>query len=90
MKKISILLISSIFITSCGGINRQVFGITEKDLIKQVSVETGCAQDKISITDKIKNFGNATYSLDVCGKKMVYKQVGSIFMTAEQADKLIK
>lgn len=90
MKKTYLVLVSAFLLSSCGAINRTMFGNTEKDLIKQVSVETGCSEDKIVIVEKIKNFGNATYSLDVCGKRMIYKQVGSVFMTSEQADKLLK
>ena len=90
MKKCILLLFSVILLTSCGAINRQIFGNTESDLIKQVSIETGCASEKIKVLEKMQNFGNATYALDVCGKRMVYKQVGSVFMTAEEADKLTK
>lgn len=89
MKKVYLIFVSVILLSSCGAINRTVFGNTEKDLVKQVSIETGCSEDNIKIVEKIKNFGNATYSLDVCGKRMVYKQVGSVFMTSEQADKLL-
>lgn len=89
MKKISILFIL-VILCSCGEVNRQIMGNTEKDLIKQVSIETGCSSEKIIIIEKIKNFGNATYALDVCGKRVVYKQVGSVFMTALEADKIMK
>ena len=88
MKK-SLVFVSVLLLFSCGSISRQVFGNTEKDLIKQVSIETGCSSDKITVTEKMQNFGNATYALNVCGKRMVYKQVGSVFMKAEEADKLL-
>jgi hypothetical protein len=88
MKK-SLIILSSFFIISCGSVNRKVFGNTEKDLIKQVSIETGCSSDKITVTEKIQNLGNATYALNVCGNRMVYKQIGSVFMKSEELDKLL-
>lgn len=88
MKK-SLMLISTISLFSCGSISRQVFGNTEEDLIKQVSIETGCPSSKIVVTEKIQNLGNATYALNVCDKKVIYKQVGSVFMKADEADRLL-
>lgn len=90
MKKFYSIFALALLLSSCGAFNRTISGNTEKDLIKQVSVETGCSEDKITIVDKVKNMGNATYSLDVCGKKMVYKQIGSVFMSSEDANKLFK
>lgn len=90
MKKLIIIVCASTLLISCGAINRTISGNTIDDLKKQVSVETGCAVEKIVLIDKIQNLGNATYSLDVCGKRMVYKQIGSVFMKAEEVDKLLK
>ncbi len=75
---------------SCGSVNRTMFGTTEKTLLKTVSVEQGCEQENIEIVDSVKGLHGATYSLDVCGKRMVYKQVGSVFMEKEEAEKTVK
>lgn len=69
---------------------RASFGNTEKKLIETVAVETGCAKKDIKITNKVKALGHATYSLDVCGKQMVYKQVGSLFMKDSEAEKMME
>ncbi len=92
MKKsiVFVMFVALFLLTSCGAYTRTMLGVTEKDLIETVSVEQGCPREKIKILSKIKKIGNATYSLDVCGKRVVYKQVGSVFMTAEKADKMIK
>ncbi len=93
MKKKNIVLVlitGVIMLTSCGTLMRKTFGTTEEDLIKTVSLEQGCPKENIKILDKIQTLGNATYSLDVCGKKITYKQIGSVFMTAERADKILK
>lgn len=65
-------------------------GTTESKLIKTVSVEQGCPVENVKVIDKVKTLGNATYSLDVCGKRVVYKQIGSVFMEGSKADNLIK
>lgn len=90
MKKLFIISVYSLLLISCGAMNRKLFGNTEEDLIKQISIETGCETGKIKILEKMQNLGNATYAVDVCGKRMVYKQVGSVFMTADEADNLMK
>jgi len=88
MRKIlTIVMLLSIF--SCGSVSRTVFGTTEKTLVSTVSIEQGCDKEKIKILDKTKGLHGATYALDVCGKRMVYKQVGSVFMEASQADKTL-
>ena len=46
------------------------------------------SKEEIKILDKVKTTGNATYSLDVCGKRMVYKQIGSVLMEASKADNM--
>lgn len=75
---------------SCGSVNRTMSGTTESKLIKTVSVEQGCPVENVKVIDKVKTLGNATYSLDVCGKRVVYKQIGSVFMEGSKADNLIK
>ncbi len=90
MKKlISISLLFILF--SCGGTAmRTIFGATEKNLVKTVSIEQNCKKEKIKILEKVKGLHGATYSLEVCGKRVVYKQVGSVFMESSKADKMIK
>lgn len=89
MKKI-ILTSLLLGLLSCGSVSRAVFGTTEKNLVKTVSIEQNCEKENIKILDKIKGLHGATYSLDVCGKRLVYKQVGSVFMEATKADKMVK
>ncbi len=53
----------------------------------QVAVETGCPKENIKLISKSTNFfsQNATYAYDACGKRVVYKKVGSVYMRAEDA-----
>lgn len=89
MKKFTVLLFA-IALTSCGGAFRSMSGTTIGSLKKQVSIEQGCDVDKIEVLDQQRSAGNATYALDVCGTRMVYKQIGSVFMESSKADKMIK
>ncbi|MFZ3563414.1 hypothetical protein [Tenacibaculum finnmarkense] len=75
---------------SCGSITRTIFGTTEKTLIKTVSIEQNCEKENIKIIGKIKGLHGATYSLSACGKRLVYKQVGSVFMESTKANKMVK
>lgn len=68
----SALAIATLF--SCGSAMRKHFGATEADLIKTVSIEKGCPTDQIKVLDKVRGAMSATYSLEVCGTRMVYKQ----------------
>ncbi len=88
MKKSILIGSLSIVLLNCGAVNRTAFGMTESKLIQTVSVEQGCPKEEIKILDKVKSTGNATYSLDVCGKRMVYKQIGSVLMEASKADNM--
>lgn len=90
MKKIFLMTLISLFLFSCGAVNRTMFGTTEKTLIKTVSIEQNCPKENIKIIDKNKGLHGATYALEVCGKRMVYKQVGSVFMEQSELDKTIK
>lgn len=89
MKKLLYLSIVAVSL-SCGSAVRTMSGATEGNLKKQVSVEQGCPIEKIEILDSQKAAGNATYSIDVCGKRMVYRQIGSVFMEKGEADELLK
>lgn len=88
MKNILICLV--ILTSSCGGVNRAMMGTSEKDLIKQVSIEKNCSKDQIKVLDSHKTLGNATYSLMACGKKLCYSQVGSVLMECSQKDNILK
>lgn len=90
MKKTIIIPIILNTILSCGSVNRTMFGTTEKNLLKTVSIEQGCETENIVILEKLKGLHGATYALNVCGSRMVYKQVGSVFMEASKADQTIK
>jgi hypothetical protein len=87
MKKLTVLI--AMILISCGGLNRSMMGTTEKDLIKQVSIEQNCSKENIKVIDSHKSMGNATYALMVCGKRMCYTQVGSVLMECSQKDKLL-
>lgn len=90
MKKAILIILTSLFLFSCGAVNRTVFGTTEKTLIKTVSIEQNCPKENIKVVDKNKGLHGATYALDVCGKRIVYKQVGSVFMESTKADKMVE
>lgn len=81
MKKLFITSIL-LLITSCGAYVRTVTGGTESKLIKTVSLETGCSPEKIRVLDKVTSVSSGTYTLDACGKKMIYKQSGGVFTNA--------
>ncbi|MDY3352412.1 hypothetical protein PG357_10535 [Riemerella anatipestifer] len=89
MKNLVLVASVATMLVSCGEMNRAMFGVTEKKLIQTVSVEQGCSTENIKVLDKVVTTGNATYALDVCGKRMVYKQIGSVFMESSKADETI-
>jgi hypothetical protein len=86
MKKLLLIVTLSVLVTSCGSLNRSMTGTTESKLIKTVSVEQGCSVENVKVLDKIRTMGNATYSLDACGKRVVYKQIGTVFMESSKAE----
>lgn len=86
MKKLLLIVTTSALVTSCGSLNRSMTGTTESKLIKTVSVEQGCSVENVKVLDKIRTAGNATYSLDACGKRFVYKQIGTVFMESSKAE----
>lgn len=89
-KQTSLTVVTSILLLSCGSMVRTFSGATEKNLVKQVSIEQGCPVDSIKIVDRQKSAGNATYALEGCGKRMVYSQVGSVFMESSKKDQMFK
>lgn len=78
------LIIASACLTtlsiSCGSAFRKFSGTTEKNLIKQASIEHACPVDSIRVIDRQLRLGTATYALDVCGKRRTYKQVANMFV----------
>ncbi len=90
MKRLLLIGIVSILLNSCGAAARTTLGGTNSDLIKTVSIEQGCPKENIKILESVRKMGSATYSLDVCGKKMIYKMSGNVFMEASKFDNLFK
>ncbi|MBI6121180.1 hypothetical protein [Salegentibacter maritimus] len=90
MKKVFLSALTIILFISCGSVNRTLFGTTEKTLVKTVAIEQDCDKENIEVVDSVKGLHGATYSLNVCGERMVYKQVGSVFMEESKADKKIE
>ena len=88
MKKLLFLSVLSVSLLSCGGYMRGVSGATKKQLIQRVSIKEDCPKENIEILSQARNRGGATYELNVCGERMVYEQVGSVFMKASEADKI--
>lgn len=89
MKKLFLGTFAIAILTSCGAAVRTMFGATEHRLIKTVAIEHNCSEDSVKIINKTKRVGNATYSLDACGKRVVYKQVGSVFTESKQMDSML-
>lgn len=75
---------------SCASVVNSTQGSTEKKLIKTVSIDQNCPVDSIRITDKVKNMAHATYALEVCGKRMVYQQLGTAFMEKSKAEETVE
>ena len=89
MKKIISIGVLSITFLSCGSVTRTISGATKSTLVKTVSIEQGCPIENVQVIESVQGFHGATYALDVCGKRMVYKQVGSVFMESTKADEMI-
>ncbi|MCT3759649.1 MULTISPECIES: hypothetical protein [Elizabethkingia] len=77
--------IAILSLTSCGAYIRGTTGATKGNLIKTVAIEQDCPENSIKIVNEVRRAGSATYSLDACGKKVVYKQVGFSFVEASKA-----
>lgn len=89
MKKI-IVVLGLMSLISCGSATRTMFGTSEKTLINTVSIEQNCPKENIEILQKEKGLHGATYALNVCGNRVVYKQIGSVFMESSKAANYIK
>ena len=85
MKKVFLILTFAILLISCAS----AMGYAEDDVVKTASVEHGCPVEKIKVIDKIEKMGNATYNLEICGKQIVYKRIGSVIMQADKVEKMI-
>lgn len=90
MKHLFFAVTTAFVITSCGAISRGTTGTTESKLIKIVSVEQGCPVENIKIIDKVKGLGSGSYALEVCGKRMVYKQAGTTFMESSKMQAIMQ
>ncbi|MCQ9635151.1 hypothetical protein MP477_09325 [Chryseobacterium sp. WG23] len=90
MKNLLLIGSLSIVLLSCGAITRGTTGATESKLIKIVSVEQGCPVENIKIIDKVKGMGSGSYALEVCGKRMVYKQAGTTFMESSKMQNIMQ
>ncbi|MDV3950027.1 hypothetical protein CMT75_16040 [Elizabethkingia anophelis] len=77
--------IAILSLTSCGAYVRSISGTTKGNLIKTVALEQGCPEDKVKIIDEVRASASATYYLDACGKKVIYKQQGFYFIEVSQA-----
>lgn len=86
MKRL-IILIVAITLTSCGASMKSTNESTTESLKQRVSYEQGCNTDKIEILSKQQVSGNTNYTLDVCGKRMVYIQSGSDFIESSKAQR---
>lgn len=90
MKHLFLAVTTAFVITSCGAISRGTTGATESKLIKTVSVEQGCPVENIKVIDKVKGLGSATYSIEACGKRYVYKQAGTTFMESSKMQNIMQ
>ncbi len=88
MKKILFIGSLSTILVSCGASTRTFSGATQTNLIKTVSIEQKCPKESVKILDMVRGVGQATYSVEACGKNYVYKQIGSVFMEGSKADAL--
>lgn len=74
MKNFIFSAIALATLTSCGAAMRSHMGATEEDLVKTISIEKSCPIENIKILDKVRGAMSATYSVEACGEKYVYKQ----------------
>ncbi|WP_372483325.1 hypothetical protein AB9J70_06855 [Elizabethkingia anophelis] len=91
MKKTLLLLggVTTILLSSCGVTPIGQMGYSNEEVIKTVAIEQNCPKDSIKILDKISRMGHATYSIDACGKHVVYKRVGSVLMESSKLNETI-
>lgn len=91
MKKTLLLLggVTSILLSSCGVSPIGQMGYSDKEVIKTVAIEQNCPKEDIKILDKINRLGHATYSIEACGKHVVYKRVGSVLMESSKLNETI-
>lgn len=57
----------------------EMTGATIKDMKNHVSVDNDCPIDKIILLQVSEQLGNAIYILDMCGERVKYRRVGSVF-----------
>ena len=90
MKKIIFISLLSVTLFSCGSVTRTVSGSTESKLLKTVSIEQNCPVGELKVVERVKGVGQATYAIEGCGKRFVYKQMGSIFMESSKEDSILQ
>lgn len=89
MRKSLLLLGLSFMFLSCGSLNRTLFGTTKGTLRETVAIEQNCPKDNIKIINSVRGLHGATYAVDACGKRVIYKQVGSVFMEESTSNETI-
>ena len=90
MKKIIFISLLAVTLFSCGSVTRTVSGSTESKLLKTVSIEQNCPVGELKVVERVKGVGQATYAIEGCGKRFVYKQMGSIVMESSKADSMLQ
>lgn len=62
-----------------------------RNLTNQISVETGCPVTDITLESQYRSDDgkqNETFAFSVCGKRMIYKKIGSVYLNSEEVNKL--
>ncbi|MDE5483484.1 hypothetical protein KRE28_16885 [Elizabethkingia meningoseptica] len=88
MKKLLFVAITTFSVASCGSLNRTFYGTTESTLIKTVAIEQNCPKENIKVVERLKGVHGATYAVEACGKRYVYKQSGSVFVEATRVNEI--
>lgn len=68
MKKL-LILTGIISLASCG--------VSQKSVMKTVSIEKDCPRENIKVLEKEKGMGRATYKVKACGETYIYKVIGT-------------
>lgn len=84
MKKLFVISVLTLLLSSCGNLSSKMMGGTESNLISYIEMTEECPKDKIVIKDKQKAGGLFNYIVDVCGKEKMYKQVGGSITEIER------
>ena len=79
-KMVLLALLLSLY--ACGSGSNTSLRSSEDRLIATVSVTENCIVGNIKIEDIIERNNETLYRVRACGKRLVYKQVGSDFVKA--------